>query len=117
VLFIALPDKSNISVNASSSLSEKLAAYDGETNFAGASGKMIEGVASKGSAEQKYQKPSDFVASFQNQTISLPAIIDISSGGRGSIVSSLSTLAESKVCATYTYEPSGSGIQEKGELK
>jgi hypothetical protein len=108
VLLITLPDETLISANASSSISEKLAAYDGETDFGGSSGKMIEGVESRGSAEEQYLKPSDFVASFQNETVSLPAEISTSSSTSGNIVFSLSTVAESKVCVTYTYEPSGS---------
>lgn len=105
VLLITTPNSSSISVNISSSVSEKLAAYDGETDFEGSSGKTIEGAESKGTAKEKYLEPSDFVASLQNETIALPSTIDISSGVRGNIVFSLSTVAESKLCVTYTYEP------------
>jgi hypothetical protein len=117
VVQIALPDKSSISANASSSVSEKLAAYDGEMDFSGQSGRTIKGVESKGSAGKQYPEPSDFVASFQNETISLPAAISFSSNAPGSIVFSKSTDAESKICVTYTYEPRGSGAREKGDSK
>jgi hypothetical protein len=116
-LLITMPDSSSISVNASSSMSEELAAYDGKTDFAGQSGKTIEGVTSKGSAEEKYLELTDFVASFQNETISLPAAISLSSKTSGTIVFSKSTDAESKICVTYTYEPRVSGAREKGDSK
>jgi hypothetical protein len=107
-LLITLPDETSISANASSSISEELAAYDGKTDFGGSSGKTIESVESRGSAEREYQELSDFVASFQNETVSLP--VEISTGSRtsGNIVFGLSTVAESKVCVTYTYAPSSS---------
>lgn len=108
-LLIALPDETSISANASSSISEKLTAYDGETDFGGSSGKTIEGEKSRGSAEREYQELSDFVASFQNETVSLPVEISTGSSTSGNIVFSMSTVAESKVCVTYTYEPGGSG--------
>lgn len=114
-LSITLPNSNSISANASSSIDEELAAYDRETDFGGSSGKMIEGVESKGSAEEKYPKLSDFVASFQNETLSLPAAISIRSETSGNIVFSMSTVAESKICVTYTYEPNDSN--EKGESK
>lgn len=107
-LKITTPDAGYLSVNASSSISSKLDAYDGETDFSGPSGRTIEGVASKGSAEDQHLNPSDFVASFQNETISLPASVSIRSETFGTIVFSLSTIAESKICVTYRYEPSGS---------
>lgn len=114
-LSITLPDSSLISVNASTSVSEDLAAYDGEMDYKGSSGKMIEGVESKGSAEAQYQQLSDFTASVQNETISLPADVSVRSMTSGNIVFSLSTVSESEVCVTYTYEPSGS--EEKGDSK
>jgi hypothetical protein len=117
VLNIALPDKSSISANASSSVSEKLAAYDGEMDFSGQSGRTVEGVESKGSVGEQYPEPSDFVASFQNETISLPAEISFRSSSPGSVVFSKTADAESKICVTYTYEPRGSGAREKGDSK
>lgn len=105
VLLIDMPNLSSISVNVSSSVKENLAAYDGETDFEGSSGKTIEGTKSTGTAKEKYLEPSDFVASMQNETVVLPATIDIISGVRGNIVFSLSTVAESELCVTYTYEP------------
>lgn len=117
VLNVTLPDLSSISVNASSSVSEKLEAYDGTADFEGPSGKTIEGAASRGSFEQKYTEPSDFVASTQNETISLPAVLEVSSSARGNIALSIATVAESKICVTYTYEPGNSAAQEKGESK
>ena len=112
---ITMPNSSTISVNASSSVSEELAAYDGDTDFSGPSGRKIEGVESKGSAEERYLELSDFIASFQNETVSLPAAVSIRSGTSANSVFSLSTIAESKVCVTYTYEPGGSG--EKGDCQ
>lgn len=108
VLMISLPDGRSIPINASSGINEKLAAYDGKTDFAGASGKRIE-ASSKGTFQEKYQELSDFTASFQNETISLPVDISFTSSTSGSLVFRLSTIAESKVCVTYTYEPDGSG--------
>ena len=108
VLIITLPDGRSIPINASSAINEKLAAYDGKTDFAGASGKRIE-ASSKGTFQEKYQELSDFTASFQNETISLPVDISFTSSTSGSLVFRLSTIAESKVCVTYTYEPDGSG--------
>ena len=107
-LLITLPDESSISANASSSISEELDAYDGETDFGGSSGKTIEGVESRGSALQQYLKPSDFVASFQNETASMPATISVRTETGGSFAFGISTVAESKICVTYTYEPKGS---------
>jgi hypothetical protein len=115
MLEITIPDGSSIVVNTSSSISEELAAYDGETDFEGPSGKAIEGVESKSSAEREYLELSDFVASFQNETVSLPVAVSIVSASRGNIVLSLSTVAESRICVTYTYEPFGS-VRE-GESK
>jgi hypothetical protein len=117
LLQITLPDKSSISANASSSVSEELAAYDGEMDFSGQSGRTIEGVESKGSVGEQYPEPSDFVASFQNETISLPAAISFRRSAPGTIVFSNSADAESKICVTYTYEPKGSGAREKGDSK
>lgn len=108
LLSITMPNTSSISVNASNTVSEKLAAYDGETDFAGSSGKTIRKTESKGMAEEKYSDLSNFVGSSQNETVSFPAAISIRSETSGNIVFSLSTLAESKICVTYTYEPSGS---------
>lgn len=108
ILLITMPDGSSISANASSTVSEELAAYDGNTDYEGASGKMVD-VSSKGTAKKQYQELSDFVASFQNETISLPADISFTSSTSGSLVFRLSTIAESKICVTYTYEPGGSG--------
>jgi hypothetical protein len=107
-LLITMPDSRTISVNASSSVNEELAAYDGETDFSGPSGTTIEGVESKGTALEQYLELSDFVASFQNETVSLPAAISFRSSTSGNIVFRRSTVAESKVCVTYSYEPSGS---------
>lgn len=107
-LLITLPDESLISANASSSISEELAAYDGETDFGGSSGKTVEGVESRGSALQQYLMPSDFVASFQNETASMPATISVRTETSGSFAFGISTVAESKICVTYTYEPKGS---------
>lgn len=115
MLEITIPDGSSIVVNTSSSISEELAAYDGETDFEGPSGKAIEGVESKGSAEREYLELSDFVASFQNETVSLPVAVSIASASRGNIVLSLSTVAKSTICVTYTYEPFGS--VKEGESK
>jgi hypothetical protein len=117
VLNITLPDKSSISANASSSVSEKLAAYDGKMDFSGQSGRTVEGVESKGSVSEQYPEPSDFVASFQNETISLPAEISFRAGSSESVVFSKSADTESKICVTYTYEPRGSGDREKGDSK
>lgn len=105
VLLIAMPNSGMISVNASSSVREMLEDYDGETDFAGSSGKKIEGSKSRGTAMEKYLELSDFVASSQNETLSLPASIDINSEVRGNAAFILSTIAESKMCVTYTYEP------------
>lgn len=117
VLNVTLPDSSSISVNASSSVSEKLEAYDGTADFEGPSGKTIKGVASRGSFEQKYAEPSDFVAATQNETISLPAVLEVSSSARGNIALNIATVAESKICVIYTYEPGDSAAQENGESK
>jgi hypothetical protein len=113
MLLITKPDSSSISVNASGSVSEVLAAYDGKTDFGGPSGRTIEGVTSNGSAEKQYLELSDFAASFQNETISLPAAISIRSSTTGSVVFGLSTIAESKVCVIYTYEPKAQ--EKKGD--
>jgi hypothetical protein len=117
VLNITLPDKSTISVNASSSVSEKLAVYDGEMDFSGQSGRTIEGMESKGSVGEQYPEPPDFVASFQNETISLPAEISFRSSSPRSVVFSKTADAESKICVIYTYEPRVSGAREKGDSK
>lgn len=107
-LTISMPDSSSISVNASISESLELAAYDGEIDFAGLSGKTIAGVKSTGSAQKEYSDPSDFISSFQNQTVSLPATISVRSETSGNIAFSMSTIVQSKICVTYTYEPKGS---------
>ncbi len=108
ILQVTLPDESTVSVNASSSVSEELAPYDGQTDFEGSSGKTIEGVESRGSKDMQKLRISDFVASVQNETISLPGRISIRSETSGNIAFSLSTVAESNICVTYTYEPKGS---------
>lgn len=104
-LSITMPDTSSLSVNASGSISEELAGYDGEMDFRGQSGKTIEGMESKGSDKMKYTKLSDFVASSQNETVSLPATISTKSSVSGSASISRSTKAESELCVIYTYEP------------
>lgn len=101
--------------NASSSASEKLATYDGKTGFGGQSGNTIEQMKSNCSAEELYLKITDFISSFQNETVSLPAAISARSRTSGNIVFDLSTIADSKVCVTYTYEPRGSGLGKKGD--
>lgn len=108
VLQITMPNGDLISVNASNSAGEKLAAYDGETDYEGTSGKTIDSLGGKGTAKEQYSKPSDFVASYQNETISLPAKMTMKSSTSGSLSFRLSTVAESKFCVTYTYEPDGS---------
>ena len=113
-LLMATPATGSVSVNASSTQrSAKLDAYDGETDFSGPSGRTIEGVACKSSAEDQHLSPSEFVASFQNETLSLPASLSIRSETFGNIVFSFSTIAESKMRVTYRYEPSGS--EDKGD--
>jgi len=74
------------------------------TDFAGSSGKKIEGAKSRGTAMEKYLELSDFVASSQNETLSLPVSMDINSAVRGNAAFMLSTIAESKMCVIYTYE-------------
>lgn len=101
--------------NGSSSASAKLAAYYGKADFGGQSGSTIEQLKSNCSAEEQYLKITDFVASFQNETVSLPAAMSIRSRTSGNIVFDLSTIADSKVCVTYTYEPRGSWARKKGD--
>jgi hypothetical protein len=74
-------------------------------------------VQSNGSVGEQYLHPFDFVASFQNGTIFLPATISFSSNTSEAFVFSKSAEAESKICVTYTYEPRGSRAREKGDFE
>lgn len=104
-LIIAAPDSSSISVNASSSINENLDPFDGQMDFSGASGRTIEEKRTTGSAEMDFENLAGFVASVQNETISLPVSISIGSSSTGNCVFGMTTLTQSELCVVYSYEP------------
>ncbi len=110
-LSITMPDSSLVAAAASRSISEDLAAFDGEVDFLGPSGRTIEGLESTGSVEQEYLRLADFIASAPGETISLPAraLANSKTQLSGNTVSSISTLVGSKVCVTYTYDADAGG--------
>ena len=71
-LSITMPDSSNITAAATSSISEDLAGFDGEVDFSGPSGRTIKGLASTGSVAEEYLELAAFVASIPDETISPP---------------------------------------------
>ena len=105
-LIIVTPDSSSISVTASGSIGEELAGFDGVVDFSGPSGRTIKGFASDGKTVQQYLKLSDFIASTPGETVLLPVFTSITSETQipGCCVFSMSTVAGSKLCVTYTYE-------------
>lgn len=115
-LSITMPDSSNITAAAASSISEDLAGFDGEVDFSGPSGRTIDGLASTGSVAEEYLELADFVASVPDETITLPAtaFVDSKTQLSGNTFFGVSTLAGSEVCITYTYD--AGAANEGGEL-
>jgi hypothetical protein len=110
-LSITMPDSSLVAAAASRSISEDLAAFDGEVDFSGPSGRTIEGLESTGSVEQEYLRLADFIASAPGETISLPATVQVRSRTQlpGNCAFSMATLSGSGFCVTYVYDPEADG--------
>lgn len=110
-LSITMPDSSNITAAAASSISEDLAGFDGEVDFSGPSGRTIEGLSSTGSVAEEYLELAAFVASVPDETITLPAraLANSKTQLSGNTVSRISSLVGSKVCVTYTYDADAGG--------
>ncbi len=110
-LSITMPDSSNITAAASSSISEDLAGFDGEVDFSGPSGRTIKGLASTGSVAEEYLELAAFVATIPDETINLPAraLANSKTQLSGNTVSRISSLVGSKVCVTYTYDADAGG--------
>lgn len=109
-LAVTLPDSSSITATASSSVSEVLGEFDGETDFSGPSGAIVS-ANSTGSGEEEYLDTSDFIATSPNETISLPAALDVRSRTQmpGNCLFGVSTLTRSDLCVTYVYDPEADG--------
>jgi len=111
-LLVTTPESGSISVIASVLVKEELAGFDGEQDYSGPSGMIIEGATNKSYNTQNYSDPSDFIATLLGETITLPASASYLAGGipvPSNFVSMADGLAVSQVCVTYTYEPNVPG--------
>lgn len=100
-------------INVSRFIKEEHEVHNSERDFKGQSGKLMGGAESMGSAWRVSTKPSDLVASFLKETDHPPATNSMESTTCGRAIISSSTVAESKLCVTYTYEPMAQ--EERGD--
>ncbi len=110
-LLVETPSFGPVSVGTIVLIEEELAAFDGEEDFSGPSGRTLEGLTNSSSVTLEYTDPSDFVAALPGEMILLSASATYIGGGTvpGNSISAMTGSAESRICVTYTYEPRGTG--------
>ncbi len=111
-LLVNAPESGEVSVIASILIREELAGFDGEEDYSGPSGLTIEGATDRSYETVEYADGSDFIASYPDETISLPASASYLSGGSpvpSNCISSAKGSARSEICLTYRYEPKAAG--------
>lgn len=102
---LTLPTAPNLVGNASNVITPALAAYDGVTDFAGASGVTALAQSATTTANRaSYTPTSDFVG-VGNISLPTAAVGFIVASGGGNLVAQVATQAAAVVCITYSYSP------------